>query len=233
VNRRETIVAAMAAAFGGCLLAGCPTTATTTTYIPITGILVRASTLTEGVGCGTAPGQVYKYAALLAYVDDGGLASAPQYSFSGVFDCFADGLFSNLRPDPAGSTTFQLTILAWDQAAFPPALQCDATDAAFTFCPGDSPDVVTANEGTPGWSTTCTASQTLGVSTVASCGPLAPPGGALADSGAGDAALPPASGTDAATDAADAAPDAALPPSGTDAATDASDAADAAGDATE
>ena len=125
VNRRKALLSSLAVPFAvaaACALAGCPGTATTTTYTPITGILIRSSSLVTGYGCGTGPGQVYKYAALLKYAEDGG-ASGPVV-YSGVFDCYSDGLFSNLPADDAGSLSFDVTIVAWNAASFPAPLQC-------------------------------------------------------------------------------------------------------------
>jgi hypothetical protein len=180
VNRREPFLAFLRAGVvaGGAalVLAGCPSTATTAAYTPITGIIIRASSLVSGHGCGTGAGQVYKYAALLSYADEAGAPGAPVYS--GVFDCFTDGIFSNLPSSDAGGLDFALTIYAWSHDAFPDALQCPADPN--NPCPGDDPGTVLSNAGTPTWTTTCTATQQSGISVVAVCEPLAsssaPPG---------------------------------------------------------
>jgi hypothetical protein len=189
VNRRRALISSLAAPLAvaaACALAGCPGAATTTIYTPITGILIRSSSLVAGYGCGTDAGQIYKYAALLTYADDGG-ASGPVV-YSGVFDCYSDGLFSNLPADDAGSLSFDVTIVAWDQASFPAALACDPSieDGGFTACPGDVPGTVASSEGIPNWITTCSATQQSGISVLAVCAPLTATG--LADGGADDAA---------------------------------------------
>jgi len=199
VNRRKALLSSLAAPLAvvaACALAGCPGAATTTTYTPITGILIRSSSLVAGYGCGTAAGQVYQYAALLSYINDGGPPGPVEYS--GVFDCYSDGLFSNLPADDAGSLSFNVTIVAWNQASFPAALQCDPADsdqgeAGFTTCPGDTPDTVANDEGIPNWITNCTATQQSGISVIAVCAPLSSTGGGgndggLDDAGADDAA---------------------------------------------
>src|ERR1700745_1041166 len=85
-------------------LAGCPTTDTTASYTPITGILIRSSSLVAGHGCGTGPGQIYRYAAILYYAPDAGGGPGPVEA--GVFDCFTDGIFSNLPATPTNSLDF-------------------------------------------------------------------------------------------------------------------------------
>ncbi|MGH7298501.1 MAG: hypothetical protein ACRELB_26410 [Polyangiaceae bacterium] len=163
---------------GGLALAGCPGAATTTTYTPITGVVIKSSDLVVGRGCGTGPGQLYRYAAVLSYIDDGTVQNVP--FTSGVFDCYADGIFSNLPADSSGSTSFSIFIAAFDQAAFPAALDCVAgTDEAGTPipCPGDDPATVLASAGTPTWTTSCTATQQYGVPVLAACAPLEETGG--------------------------------------------------------
>jgi hypothetical protein len=173
------------------LLAGCPATATTAPYTPITGILVRSSSLVAGHGCGAGPDQVYKYAALLSYADGAGGEGAPVYS--GVFDCFTDGIFSNLPSSEAGSLDFALTIYAWDRAAFPGALQCPADPS--NPCPGDDPATVLSNAGSPTWTASCSATQQSGISVVAVCGPLQPPGGPGDGGGGGGGGADAGTGT--------------------------------------
>jgi hypothetical protein len=167
------------AVFAGSTLTACPATDAGATYTPITGIQVVASSLTNGYGCGTGPGQVYKYAVLLTYVDDGGVQSSASYAE--VYSCYSNGLFSNLVADPSGSLSFQLTIYAFNQASYPSYL--DDVAAA--------ENVVTVYQAgaAANWTTTCTATQQAGVSVDAVCQPLAPVG-ASNDSGvdaAGDA----------------------------------------------
>jgi hypothetical protein len=182
-------------------LAGCPTTTTTATYTPITGILIRASALEEGHGCGTGANQVYKYAALLSYANDAGGPTLPIVE-SGVFDCYTDGLFSNLSASDSGSLDFAVTIYAWNQAAFPPGLACPPGGSAggdAAACPGDNPNnIVTADAGTPTWTTTCTGTQQSGVSVLAVCGPLQ----ATASDGGADASVSETGSADATGEAA-------------------------------
>jgi hypothetical protein len=191
VLRRKPLLAfssVILASAGAVALAGCPGTATTTTYTPITGLVIQSSALVAGYGCGTGPGQVYRYAAILYYVDDDSGARHGSAFTSGVFDCYADAIFSNLPADDAGSTRFSIDVLAYDQAAFPAALACGdgATEAGTPLpCPGDDPGTVLSVQGTPTWTTTCKATQESGVPTLADCEPLA---SAVAPLDAGEAA---------------------------------------------
>ncbi len=169
------------------LPAGCPSTATTATYTPITGIVVSASSLVAGVGCGTAPDQVYKYAAVLYYASDAGVPNDPNPVASGVFDCFADGVFSNLPSSDAGDLDFAVDVYAWSQASFPSDLQCPSSPQS--PCPGDVGGNVTNDEATATWKTTCTGYQQSGTPVLAVCGPLQlVAGSADAGGGAPDAA---------------------------------------------
>ncbi len=181
------LAAPLAVAAAG-MLAGCPAAATTTAYTPITGIDIRSASLVAGFGCGTGDGQVFRYAAFLKYVDGDAVRAGPA-AYSGVFDCYSDGIFSNLPTDDAGSLSFFVRIIAWNQASFPAALSCDpddVPDTGFTICPGDTPDAALSEEGTPNWTTTCTATQQSGVSVLAVCAPLATPDGG-SDAGSDDA----------------------------------------------
>lgn len=177
---RSLLLAASIAALA-CAVAGCPSTATSVPYTPITGIEVRASDVTVGHGCGTGADQVYKYAAVVSYQDSGKPIAA------GVFDCFADAIFSNLQPDDMGSLTFNVAVYAYNAATFPSALapctpqqmqppnSCATEDAGAVLSLGEM-----AN-----WTTTCTATQPIGATQVASCCPLVPRGvPACSDAGA-------------------------------------------------
>jgi hypothetical protein len=183
---------ACAAATAGLVgtLAGCPSTATTTLYTPITGLVIDSATLLTGLGCGTAPTQVYKYAAIVNLQPDAG--SELGLPVSGVFDCFSNGQFSNL-PTPDGNTTnYVITVYAWNQASFPEAElgQCDYLNVDAS-CPGENPKTIAKYAAQATWTTTCTASQVQGVTEVAVCGTL------LRTS---DASLEPDVGTDAPED---------------------------------
>src|SRR3954471_2972887 len=56
----------------------CSGTTSSDVIPPITGIVVRAETLTTGRGCVRAPGQVFKYAAVAYGYNDGDVPSPAQ-----------------------------------------------------------------------------------------------------------------------------------------------------------
>jgi hypothetical protein len=158
-------------------LEACPTTTTTSSYTPITGILIRSASLVAGHGCGMGSGEVYRYGALVSYTVDGVPTGTPQWS--GVFDCFTDGLFENLITDASNQGYF-VQIAAWDYAGFPSDLACSN---AASGCPGENVTTVSNDAPSAQWSTTCTATPQQGITVLAVCGPLV---GAPVDAG-GDA----------------------------------------------
>jgi hypothetical protein len=94
--------------------AGCET-ASTSDENSITGVVIRTTQLLEGTGCGTRPGQVYKYLAVAVYKDRTDAVAA------GVYDCFADAAFVNLPAD--NSTTppkydFDIYVYAFDASRY-------------------------------------------------------------------------------------------------------------------
>jgi len=147
-------------------VASCAATAATAGNTPITGIWIPADSIIAGDGCGVGADQVYKYAAVVS-TPDGGM---PAFSTSGVFDCTADGLFSNLPSPDGGNQTFDVYIFAYNKASFPNPLQCGAT----LPCPGDDAGAVAPWEGSANWTTTCTVTQIQGVPSITNCGPLEP-----------------------------------------------------------
>jgi hypothetical protein len=207
VNRRRAIVALGSLGAGAaCVsltlaLAGCPNTASTSIYTPPTGIQIDSQELVAGVGCGSGPGQVYRYAAVVTQVTDAGTP----FVTSGVFNCFSDALFTNLPSPDGGNTYYTIAIYAYDEAAFPAALGGCEYSYLSTACPGDDASVVRRYESQATWKTTCTATQFQGVPQVADCGELAP---ADAGAGVGDGGEagknPDATGADGAADAGDA-----------------------------
>jgi hypothetical protein len=150
-------------------IAGCTTSGLATAYTPITGIQIPAADVVAGHGCGRGSGQVYKYAAVVAYPVDGGVPGMPLTS--GVFDCFADGIFSNLPVIDGGPLVFDVSIYAYDKDSFPRALDCPQSVVP---CPGDDASAILPWETAANWTAICTASQFQGITTVAACGPLLP-----------------------------------------------------------
>jgi hypothetical protein len=165
---------------------GCQTSAPPAPYVPYEGINIDSPSLVAPYGCGTGPDQVYRYVATINYApaspdagdasdaagtSDAGLGEALA---TGVFDCFADGVFEGLPAASYVVTIYGFTLAESDAAGLaceagarpcvPPAL-----DAGTTF-PGYS------------WTTTCTATALAGASPFAQCNELLPPGTAGADS---------------------------------------------------
>jgi hypothetical protein len=144
---------------------GCATTAPTTGNTPITGIEIPADTIVASGGCGTGADQVFKYAAVVS------TPTVQTFVTSGVFDCFADGIFSNLPSPDGGSETFNVSIYAYNQASFPKALLCLPSTAP---CPGDDAGAIAPWQSSANWTTTCTVIQVQGVTSITKCGPLEP-----------------------------------------------------------
>jgi hypothetical protein len=171
-------------------LAGCPNTASTSIYTPPTGIQIDSQGLVAGLGCGSGPGQVYRYAVVVGPPEpDGGAGTPGPAITSGVFDCFSDALFANLPSPGGGATSFGLNVFAYDRASFPGALGGCENLPLTSQCPGDDASVVKRYETQATWTTTCTATQLQGVPQIAKCGELEPTGAGAGDGGdAGQAA---------------------------------------------
>jgi hypothetical protein len=243
VNRRSLVTTlsvlvgasgALGALVGITTVAGvaCTTDTDSGTITPITGIAIRAETLEAGYGCGTLPSQIYKYAAVVSYAVDAGPActeAGDATLFTGLFDCFADGVFPNLPACSTGSQAFQLNVYAYNQAAYAAADTNGQLESEVTGNPGAFANLVSQ---TATWTTTCAATQQSNVEVLAVCAPLAPnpnyvapPVDAGGDDGAVEAAADAAldGGLDDASDANDAATDAAGDADGGDAGDDGGD----------
>ena len=166
-------------------LGACGTSAGTDTAPPITGITVRAESITVGRGCGTATAQIFKYAVVVSAADK-------KFVAGNVYDCFADGTFVAL-PEARGAT-FTLDVLAFNQAdyvASAPGRQVtlgrqvedlignmNRNRAALTADGGEGDeraiqaDFEQLKASQPTYSTTCTAEQVQLVQALAICKPL-------------------------------------------------------------
>jgi hypothetical protein len=182
-SRRAFLWAAPFVAAGACVLAGCTTTAATTTFVPITGVVVKSAGLVAGFGCGQGPTEVFRYVGVLNYAapaDAGADAAVPigQGSpWTNAFECFTDAVFENL-PALDGNLNFTVTIYAYDQTAYeaaglPPDLGCIAgAPPDGGGCPLGNLPFSTAQASQANWTTTCQATQQLGVPVLAVCAPL-------------------------------------------------------------
>lgn len=173
-------VAAGAALLGvaGAGLAACGSTGSGESIPPITGVTVRAETLTAGRGCGTAPTQLFKYAVVVF--------ARGEYVAGNVYDCFTDGTFVEL-PD-IGTSLYTMEVFAYSRAAYVAAggdavaaimARLNANHAVLGTDAGGPPqreaieaDLKRLRSTNPTYSTTCTAEQLGLVQTLAVCKPL-------------------------------------------------------------
>lgn len=82
----------------------------------VTSITIRATDVTSGLGCGTAPGQVYKYTVVAHPVDVPVDAGTPAKSdLVRVADCFADTTLFNAIVQNA---SYVLDVSLFDKASF-------------------------------------------------------------------------------------------------------------------
>jgi len=198
-------------------MVACATTSTTTTYTPITGIVIRSSVLVAGFGCGIGVNQVYRY---VAVVRDATSADAEPDAQAGalvstnISECFSDAVFENLPVSSSGSQAFAVSVFAYDKKSYddallpndlacPPGMPADGAT-----CVDGSESVTAAQEGMATWTTICTATQQEGAPVLAVCPPLEPPN------------VPPDAATDAGVGAEAGAPDARSEASATDTGTD-------------
>jgi hypothetical protein len=161
---------------------------------PLTGIEILSNTLTAGRGCGTGPGEIYKYAAVVQIppsTPDKDLANA--FIAGGVYDCFATGTFANLCTYNGDAGAFDLKVYAFTAATWN-GLSEDggvseagaasgvvtstlATLSGHSECSGASFDPTSALApvlAAADWTTMCTATQQSDAPVTASCGPLQP-----------------------------------------------------------
>ena len=147
------------------VVVACSGSGSSTGIPPITGIVIRAETLTNGRGCGRGPAQLYKYAAIVYGYTDGPADVKGSYRTpvtAGVYDCFADGTFVEL-PQTGGSSTFRLDVFAYSEPAY-------AAASATIEGAGTNGDALRTTN--PTWTTVCTATQLRDVQALAVCDPL-------------------------------------------------------------
>jgi hypothetical protein len=161
---------------------------------PITGIVVLADTLTAGHGCGTGPGEIFKYVVVVQIPGDaGGQNLNNDFIAAGAYDCFTNGTFDNLCTyGSSASTSFSVSVFAFTAEQWTGALEDgEVTEAGAASgvvasaiataptseCSGGflAPlELLSTLRATANWSTTCTATQQSNVPVIASCGPLQP-----------------------------------------------------------
>lgn len=150
--------------------AACSGTGTTDTQSPITGVTVRADSLTVGRGCGRGTTQIFKYAVVVLGLTTPATPTAPAkvdtFIAGGIYDCFSDAQFVSLPPS-AQSFQYDVNVYAYNEAAF--------NDASTTT--GISPTAqgwTTLPQTNPTFTTKCLTEQIPGVQSLASCKPVAP-----------------------------------------------------------
>ena len=156
--------------FAFALVLGCSSTGSTDALTPITGISVRAETLTAGRGCGRGPTQLFKYAVVVLGRNPQNLASFDTVMTGGVYDCFSDAQFINV-PASGGSFDFNIRVFAYNAAAYQAA--GDAQVRAAALNPSSLPRT------NPTLTTTCVAQEFDQVLSLAACQPLVAGSGAV------------------------------------------------------
>jgi hypothetical protein len=143
-------------------LLACGTGSGSDSLPPITGVVVRAESLTTGRGCGRGATQIFKYAAVVSGRGAGG--AFDQFVAGNVYDCFTDGLFVDL-PITGGGFDFRVQVFAYNEAAYRAA-----GDQQVRFGASGSPASLLATN--PTLTTTCAAQQVELVQSLAFCKPL-------------------------------------------------------------
>ena len=141
----------------------CSGTGTSDTVAPITGVVVRAETLTVGRGCGRSATQIFKYAAVVLGKNPSS-GAFDTFLAGNVYDCFSDGQFVELPPS-GGSFEYTIAIYAYNETAYRAATDAKVRTAAA------SPSALPATN--PTYSTTCKALQIELVQSLAVCQALA------------------------------------------------------------
>ncbi|WP_394821092.1 hypothetical protein [Pendulispora albinea] len=162
------------------LAVACSTTSGGYLYYPTRGIQVRADSITQGKGCGTAPTQVYKYVAVVSDAD--GMVRAASLN-----DCFADAVFQQLAPSADGGFyNFYVDVYAFNAADYakPQRALADGgaggtvADVVAEIATGDGAADHRGDRHWAGrtlkltWETDCAAVQEAGVEVIAVCKPL-------------------------------------------------------------
>ncbi len=240
-------VACLAVAAGVGVVVGCPGTAAPAPYTPYTGVTLDLASALGGLRCGTGPGQLFKYSAVVWHASpdggppaslisggsEGGDASSNAEATpiaSDVWDCFADGIFENLPATAAGDDSFYVEVFGYSTATTLPGAFTEAGAPSAVWCPGglgpggqacpfQVPSFAVEAGAQAQWRTTCLATEAESEPVTASCAPLAP----FTPDGAVDAPTTPvgSAGADAQAEAEAEAPFEAGTDAGADATVDA------------
>ena len=166
------------------LAAGCDsllatTTTTTTAAAPVTGLRVRASTMLDGLGCGTGDVDPNVWGGVVRAKGSTTVLAAR------VVDCFADLVFHDLPMTDAAVDTYTIDLVAFTL----PAWNAVAPDTRTLLLAGRLAPIDTLSAT---WRSSCEGVQEQGLRRDAVCAPFS----------ASDAGVPasPDAGTDAGTD---------------------------------
>jgi hypothetical protein len=189
VRRSFFVLAGLSACVAAASIAACSSTGSSAGVPPITGIVVRAETITNARGCGAANNQVFRYAAVV-YGYDGQAKNESEVPdhltvprTANVFDCFTDGTFVQLSP-VNGRLDFRVDVFVYNEPAY--QAQKGTVDRATAPEPAPwDPDAgppppppalavkQSLESSLPTWTTTCFATQLQDVTVLAVCDPLA------------------------------------------------------------
>jgi hypothetical protein len=158
-------LALLASGASGAAGLGCGSSDATAILVPITGVTVRAESITTGLGCGRASNQIFKYAVVVFGPNPMALGTFDTPLAGNVYDCFSDGLFVNL-PATAGSTDYRLSVYAYNAQAYEAA-----TDAKIRAALSGA-NAATLAATSPTFTTTCSATEIPDVQSLAVCQPL-------------------------------------------------------------
>jgi hypothetical protein len=147
------------------LLVACSGTGTSDTLSPITGVTIRAESLTVGRGCGRGTTQIFKYAVVLLGRNPSSAGTFDAFVAGNVYDCFSDAQFVSLPPS-ANSFEYEVQVYAYNEAAY----QAAGGDAAVKAAAQNPTALPRTN---PTLTTTCTAQQIQDVQSLAVCKPFA------------------------------------------------------------
>lgn len=146
-------------------------TSSNTAVTSITGVLVRAETLTAGRGCGPQASQVFKVAAVVYGRDDATNERTVPVA-ANTYDCFSDVTFVDLPPSPQGNVDYRIDVFLYNRDAY--EAQEGVVDGARAATSAETEAVRTALATTTAtWSTSCLATQLPNVQSLAVCDPVA------------------------------------------------------------
>lgn len=160
-----TACSALALLASGAAELACGSSDATAILVPITGVTVRAESITIGLGCGRGSSQIFKYAVVVFGPNPMALGTFDTPLAGNVYDCFSDGLFVNL-PATAGSTDYKLSVYAYNAQAYE-----EATDAKIRAALAVANPTTLAGTS-PTFTTTCSATEIPDVQSLAVCQPL-------------------------------------------------------------